>query len=120
MDVKNGATAASEAKNGAPATMEAKNGAVVAVDPRLAEEPEEDEEDWDMPVPPDGGWGWMVVFASFMIHVIGKYNCWLVMPSLMFSTGLLILNLRTPATRYSYMYRDIKSLKGLSAIGKSY
>ena len=22
--------------------------------------------------PPDGGWGWMVVFASFMIHVIGE------------------------------------------------
>lgn len=23
-----------------------------------------------MPVPPDGGWGWMVVFGSFMIHII--------------------------------------------------
>lgn len=27
-----------------------------------------------LPVPPDGGWGWAVVFASFMIHVIGEYN----------------------------------------------
>ena len=22
--------------------------------------------------PPDGGWGWMVVLGSFMIHVVGK------------------------------------------------
>jgi hypothetical protein len=24
--------------------------------------------------PPDGGWGWAVVFGSFMIHIIGKKN----------------------------------------------
>ena len=23
-----------------------------------------------LPTPPDGGWGWVVVFGSFMIHVI--------------------------------------------------
>ena len=23
---------------------------------------------------PDGGWGWIVVFASFMTHVIGKIH----------------------------------------------
>ena len=28
----------------------------------------------NLPKPPDGGWGWWVVFASFMIHVIGKTN----------------------------------------------
>lgn len=24
--------------------------------------------------PPDGGWGWFVVFGSFMIHVVSKYT----------------------------------------------
>lgn len=28
------------------------------------------EADAELPVPPDGGWGWMVVFGSFMIHII--------------------------------------------------
>ncbi|KAL1124163.1 hypothetical protein AAG570_001933 [Ranatra chinensis] len=26
----------------------------------------------DLPPPPDGGWGWVVVFGSFMIHVFGE------------------------------------------------
>ncbi|XP_060518855.1 monocarboxylate transporter 12 [Cylas formicarius] len=30
----------------------------------------EDEEESESPPAPDGGWGWMVVFGSFMIHVI--------------------------------------------------
>lgn len=35
----------------------------------------------EMPTPPDGGWGWMVVFASFMIHVI--------LDGVTYSSGLL-------------------------------
>lgn len=28
--------------------------------------------DTTQPLPPDGGWGYIVVLASFLIHVIGK------------------------------------------------
>ena len=24
--------------------------------------------------PPDGGWGWFVVFGSFMIHIVSEYE----------------------------------------------
>ena len=30
----------------------------------------EEVEDDALPAPPDGGWGWIVVIGSFMIHVI--------------------------------------------------
>ena len=28
----------------------------------------------DLPTPTDGGWGWAVLFAAFMINFVGKYN----------------------------------------------
>lgn len=33
------------------------------------------EEDYEnqMPIPPDGGWGWVVAFASFAIHIMSKF-----------------------------------------------
>ncbi|GIX80701.1 monocarboxylate transporter 12 [Caerostris extrusa] len=34
------------------------------------DEAEDEEIEFMMPEPPDGGWGWVVVFCSFMIHVI--------------------------------------------------
>lgn len=35
---------------------------------------DEEEPEVGLPVPPDGGWGWMVVFGSFMIHIISEYT----------------------------------------------
>lgn len=38
----------------------------------------EDESIDSVPIPPDGGWGWMVAFASFAIHIVSKYTKYLV------------------------------------------
>lgn len=38
-----------------------------------------------LPAPPDGGWGWVVVFASFMCNVI--------VDGIIFSFGILLLEI---------------------------
>ena len=36
---------------------------------------EEDDTDCDVPLPPDGGWGWVVTFSSFMISFLVDGVC---------------------------------------------
>ncbi len=36
-----------------------------------------------LPTPPDGGWGWVVVFSSFMIHIIAD--------GIAYSTGIFFI-----------------------------
>jgi len=38
--------------------------------PELPTPPSDDDGEVYLPTPPDGGWGWMVVFGSFIIHII--------------------------------------------------
>lgn len=40
----------------------------------------ESETDSSTVPPPDGGWGWFVVWASFMIHIVSKYSKWRAAP----------------------------------------
>ena len=42
-------------------------------------------EDPDLPVPPDGGWGWLVVFASMFVNIIVDGVC--------FSFGIMYVEL---------------------------
>jgi hypothetical protein len=71
-------------QNGNSKTGSSKNGQVSNGQTKDPENPDlpvfqndfpSNEESFDssLPTPPDGGWGWWVVFASFMIHVIGKF-----------------------------------------------
>ena len=52
--------------------MKRDKGASVTVDrPRDVDKTMSELSNGGLPSPPDCGWGWVVVFASFMIHFMG-------------------------------------------------
>ena len=41
-----------------------------------ADDEEVEREEFDAPVPPDGGWGWIVMISSFLMNVIVDGVCY--------------------------------------------
>lgn len=52
----------------------AKNGREDSTAAAAVKGPPQKCDSYEQAAPPDGGWGWVIVFASFMIHVVSKYT----------------------------------------------